>query len=240
MKGLQLIIKGNWGHFKKPETDNNPISYDFITKPALIGLIGAVIGIDRNEMRPLFPQLSDDLLYGVQVLNPVKKISIAFTLRKAVKLSEKAPKHMEFLKSPKFLVAIALHNSRSKKQFDEFAQAIKNSESKFTPVLGLHNCPANLEFISEGNFSEKLTDNGTWFKIKCFISKNHILDMKNTENFCIRPAQIPTFQNDDFWNPPDKNIDVIYPSEDKEITVKGDYYKYYTDEETNGGLWWLI
>ena len=24
MKGFQLIIEGNWGHFKKPETNNNP------------------------------------------------------------------------------------------------------------------------------------------------------------------------------------------------------------------------
>ena len=239
MKGLQLIIKGNWGHFKKPETNNNPLSYDFITKPALIGLIGAVLGIDRNEMRPLFPILSEDFLYGVQILNPIKKISIAFTLRKAVKLFETAPKHMEFLKSPKFLIAIALrndNNDESKKLFDEFVSAIKNSEAKFTPVLGMHNCPANLEFISEGNFSGKLTNIETGFKVKCVITSEHKLLLEENNGFCIRPSRIPTFQNDDFWNPPDKYIDVIYPSEGNEITVKGNYYKYLN----KGEFWWLI
>ncbi len=235
MKGVQLIIEGNWAHFKRPETDNNPISYDFITKPALVGLIGAVLGINRDEMRPLFPKLSEDLLYGVQILNPIKKLSIAFTLRKAVKLSEKAPKHMEFLKSPKFLVVIALHNDRSKEIFVEFIKSIKNSEAKFTPVLGIHNCPANLEFISEGEFSEKLINKDAGFKVKCVISKNHTLIIKETETFCIRPARIPTFQNDDFWNPPDKYVDVIYSSEGNEITVKGDCYKY-----DNSEFWWLI
>jgi CRISPR-associated protein Cas5h len=43
MKGFQLEISGNWGHFKKPETNNNPLSHDFITKTALIGMIGAVL-----------------------------------------------------------------------------------------------------------------------------------------------------------------------------------------------------
>lgn len=235
MKGLQLIIEGNWAHFKRPETDNNPISYDFITKSAFIGLIGAVLGINREEMRPLFPQISEDLLYGVQILNPIKKISIAFTLHNAVKLSEKAPKHMEFLKSPKFLVAVAISNDRSKELFVEFTKAVKNSEAKFTPVLGIHNCPASLQFISEGEFSEKLPNEEGGFKVKCVISKKHTLVIKEIENFCIRPARVPTFQNDDFWNPPDKYIDVIYPSEGNEITVTGDIYKY-----NNGEFWWLI
>ena len=235
MKEFQFTINGNWGHFKKPETNNNPISYDFITKPALIGLIGAVLGIDRIKMRPLFPKLSDDLLYGVQILNPVKKISIAFTLRKAVKLSEKAPKHMEFLKYPSFLVALALRNNESRGIFDEFASAIKNSEAKFTPVLGIHNCPANLKFISEGDFSEKLKNEETGFKVKCVVTNKHTLSLKENNNFSIRASRVPVFQNDDFWNPPDKYADVIYSSGGNEITVKGDYYK-----NNKGEFWWLI
>lgn len=234
MKALQLIIDGNWAHFKKPETNNNPISHDFITKTALIGLIGAVLGIDRDKMHPLFPQLSDDLLYGVQIINPVKKRSIAFTMHKAVKLSEQAPKHMEFLKYPKFLVSIALRDNRSEELFAGFAKYLKNSESKYTPVLGIHNCPANLELISEGEFSEKLVNNDS-FKVKCVISNKHIIKIEETSQFRIGFERIPTFQNDDFWNIPDRYVDVIYPSEGNEITVKGEYYRH-----NNGELWWLI
>ena len=232
MKGLQFIIQGNWAHFKKPETNNNPLTHDFITKTALVGLIGAVLGKERDEMRPLFPQLSDDLLYGVQIVKPVKKESWGFTMRKAVNLLEKAPKQMEFLKTPEFHVALALYNIRSERLFNEFTEALKNGEARYTPTLGLHNCPANIRFKSAGKFSEKQNDT---FKAKCVISNKHTLDIKETRQFRIGFERIPTFQNDDFWNLPDRYVEVIYPSENREISVTGEYYKY-----SDGECWWLI
>ena len=50
MKGFQFKIDGDWAHFKKPETNNNPLSHDLIPKTALIGMIGAVLGIEREKM----------------------------------------------------------------------------------------------------------------------------------------------------------------------------------------------
>src|SRR5947209_12195430 len=100
MKGTLISIGGNWGHFKKPETNNNPLTHDFITKTALIGMIGAVLGIERPEMRQVFPQLSEDLGYGVQIRGAVKKESWSFKLRYASNLVENRPVQMEFLKNP--------------------------------------------------------------------------------------------------------------------------------------------
>ena len=88
MIGFQIVIEGKWGHFKKPETNNNPLSHDIITKTALIGLIGAVIGIYRVTMRALFPQLYEDFLYGVQLLSPVRKLSWGFTSKTAINRQE--------------------------------------------------------------------------------------------------------------------------------------------------------
>ena len=232
MKSIQFIIDGNWAHFKKPETNNNPLTHDFITKTALIGLIGAVLGKERDVMRLLFPQLSDDLLYGVQIMRPVKKESWGFTMRKAVNLLEKAPKQMEFLKTPEFRIALALHNMRSERIFNEFVEALKNNEAKYTPILGLHNCPANIKFQSEGNFSEK--QNGQ-FKTKCIVSNKHVLNIQEKRQFRIGFERIPTFQNDDFWNLPGKYVEVVYPSENREIAVTGEHYKY-----SDGECWWLI
>ena len=84
MKGAILNIRGNWAHFKKPETNNNPLTHDFITKTALVGMMGAVLGIEREQMKSQFPLLTRGLLYGVQVVNPVKKISWGFTSRSAI------------------------------------------------------------------------------------------------------------------------------------------------------------
>ncbi len=234
MKGLQLEIEGNYAHFRKPETNNNPLSHDFITKTALIGLIGAVLGKEREEMCSLFPQLSEDLLYGVQIINPVKKESFGFTMHKAKVMSEMAPKYLELLKFPKFKIAVSLCNKRNITQnlFDDFTKSLKNNESKYTPVLGLHNCPAKLTFLSEGEFSDEKND---YFETKYAVSAKHILNIYKTEQFRIGFERIPTFQNDNFWNPSDKYVDVIYPSENNEITVKGIYYEYF-----NGDKLWLI
>jgi CRISPR-associated protein Cas5 subtype I-B len=232
MNGILLNIEGNWAHFKKPETNNNPLTHDFITKTALIGMIGAVLGKERGEMAKLFPQLSDDLLYGVCVRSAVKKESWAFTLRYAVNLFEKRPKQMEFLKNPRFAVAIALKNERSADLLNEFATMIEASESRFTPVLGLHNCPASLEFVARGSFQAQSGD----FITAAFITEGHKLtNVALTKDFRVGVERVPTFQNDDFWNLPERYVKVIYPSEGREINAQGDFYEF-----TDGSKWTLI
>ncbi|MBK9744169.1 MAG: CRISPR-associated protein Cas5 [Saprospiraceae bacterium] len=54
MKAIQFEVKGNWAHFRKVEANLNPLTHDFITKTALFGMIGAVLGYDREKMRPTF------------------------------------------------------------------------------------------------------------------------------------------------------------------------------------------
>ncbi len=232
MKGVLFNLKGNWGHFRKPETNNNPLTHDFITKTALIGLIGSVLGIEREEMKELFPQLSDDLLYGVSVQNSVKKESWAFTLRKVVDILDKAPKQMEFLKNPENKIVLALKNENSANIFNEFVSAIRQSEAKFTPVLGLHNCPAEIGLVVVGEFVDK---DGS-FATKGFIKENQLDAAKIiTSKFRLGVEKIPTFQNNDFWNLPDRYERVIYPSEDNEVFGNGNFYEF-----TDGSQWTLI
>jgi len=228
MKGFQLIIEGNWGHFKKPETNNNPLSHDLITKTALIGLIGAVLGIEREEMKSKFPQLSGDLLYGVQLLNPVKKISWGFTSRTAISpTAEGTPKYFEFLKDPRFLVSLALMDEQSNSIFEDFKFAIKQEETVYPPVLGWHNCPANLQWQSEGEFSE--IRHGT-FETKGFVLAEEHTPKFISGAFRIGFDKMPTFQNEDFWNLPDKYKNVIYPDSLHSITVEGKYYEYQSSK----------
>lgn len=236
MKGALIHIWGNWAHFKKPETNNNPLTHDFITKTAFIGMIGAVLGIERDEMKTKFPELSEHLLYGVQVQSAVKKESWGFTLRRASNLFEKAPKQMEFLRNPSFLVAFALKDIHSESIFEEFISSVERSEAKFTPVLGLHNCPANLEFVAKGEFTEQ----NSAFVTKAFITKQYAIDMSRMrqENRQMRLGfeRIPTYQNEDFWNLPEKYVEVIYPSEKNEIPVKENRHYQFSD----GSRWILI
>ncbi len=233
MRGFQFDVKGNWAHFRKPETNNNPLTHDFITKTALIGMIGAVLGVERNAMKNLFPQLSEDLLYGVCVKNAIKKESWAFTLRYVVDFFQKAPKQMEFLKKPENRVVLALQNERSASFFGAFQTAIEKQEAKFTPVLGLHNCPAELSFISGGEFDVKSGD----FVTKGFVTEKHQIKTEELikSDFLLGLDKMPTFQNEDFWNLPEKYVRVIYPSENRQVVANGDYFQF-----SDGSQWTLI
>jgi CRISPR-associated Cas5-like protein len=242
MKAIQIIVQGKWAHFKRPETNNNPLSHDLITKTALIGLIGAVLGKEREEMKLLFPQLSEDFLYGVQLLNPVKKISWGFTSRTAFKPWEAgSPKYFEFLKNPKFRIAIALRDQRSEISFLEFLKAVRNSEAIYTPVLGWHNCPASIEFYSESEFSELRKDK---FEAYCFVGKPPIHTLASIRtDFRVGFDSLPTYQKD-FWNyKTDKegNLvssykEIIYPDANHSLSVEGEHYEYKHDNSK----WWLI
>jgi CRISPR-associated protein Cas5 subtype I-B len=237
MRGILFDIKGNWAHYRKPETNNNPLTHDFITKTALLGLMGAVLGTERKEMAQLFPQLSEDLLYGVCVKTAVKKESWAFTLRYVVDFFQKAPKQMEFLKNPENRIALALKGERSAVQFDSFQQALKTQEARFTPVLGLHNCPAELSFVAAGEFRERNGEFVTQSFVKDYqLDASKLVSALNTsKGFRLGVERVPTFQDDDFWNPPEKYVRVVYPSEGKEVFANGEYFQF-----TNESQWTLI
>ena len=224
MKGFQLEIKGNWGHFKRPETNNNPLSFDIMPKTAFIGMVGAVLGIKREAMRIFFPQFCEDIVYGIQLLSSVKKESYGFTGHTAINPTAiKSPKSFEMLKKPQYLVCVGLKDSRSETYFESFKRFIMRSEALYTPVLGLHNCPAELYFKSEG-IIEGLK-NGVFFTKSFILAKQHKI-ANISDDLRIGFDRIPTFQNDDFWNLPERYVDIIYPDSPHGIEVEGDYYEY--------------
>jgi len=227
MKAIKLEIKGNWAQFRKAETNNNPLSHDFITKTALIGMIGAVLGIERKEMKPLFPLLSEGLLYAVQVNNEVVKQSWGFTLRSVTHCWDKAPKQMEFIKHPSYTVILALKNDECKNYFNKFSTFCKNEQACFTPVLGLHNCPAEIKFLEEGELVEK---NGE-FSTLGFLTENYQPLMDDLTSFRIGFDKIPTYQNDDFWNLPEKFCKVVYPSNQSVLKSTGVYYEFNNESQ---------
>ncbi len=231
MKAIKLEINGNWAQFRKAETNNNPLSHDLITKTAFIGLIGAVIGIERKVMRLQFPKLCDGLLYSVQINNEIVKQSWGFTLRNVNHCWEKSPKQMEFIKHPSYTVVLALNNDNCTSEFEQFLSFCRDGKACFTPVLGLHNCPAEVIYIDEGEIVEK---DGV-FETLGFLKENYVPQMEDLTDFRIGFDKIPTYQNDDFWNLPECFCKVVYPSNGSVIKTKGKYYEFKDESK-----WCLI
>ncbi len=222
MKAIQFEVKGNWAHFRKVEANLNPLTHDFITKTALFGMIGAVLGYDREKMRPLFRQFSEDFKYSVQINNALQKQSWGFTYRDVSNAFDKAPKQMEVIKNPSYTIVLGIGNERSVTHFEAFAEALKNENAVYEPILGIHNCPAELYFLQEGELTAK---ENAIFETKGFVSSKHKPIVDNQNIFRMGFDKMPTFQNDDFWNLPDKYVQVIYPSDDKKLKVEGAHHE---------------
>lgn len=227
MQTALLTIKGHWAHFKKPETNNNPLTHDFITKTALIGMMGAVLGIDREQMRSLFPILSQDLLYGVALQQRVWKQSWAFTLRRfdtdkaQLVAGQSAPRAFEILREPCFSVLLALNDTRSEDYFESFVRMVSNEEAHCSPILGLHNCPAEIELSEIGEAS---LETGS-FETYGFVPRNRRPQTDITGSFRMGFERLPTIQNDIMWNPPDRYIEVVYsdvPAYGSRTVIRGE------------------
>jgi len=163
-------------------------------------------------MRPLFPQLSEDLRYGIALRQRVWKQSWSFTLRRfdsgraGLEVTDKGPRAFEFLREPCFLVVLALQAERSRSIFEEWLERLRAEESCFEPVLGLHNCPAELALIEEVEASPRQGD----FRTPGFVPRDRRPRFDLGSPFRAGFERLPTFQNSEMWNPPDRYVEVIY------------------------------
>ena len=153
MKSLKLLvfdISGEYGHFRKFNTTSSPLTYAIPTRTALIGILGAILGIERETAPGLFPEGITPLnelfdrsksRFTVQVLNPIKKVNIGFNLLDTGKspssffnIQNRTQIEFELLKNPKF--RIFFYHSDSE-LLGELAERIFERKHHFTPYLGL-------------------------------------------------------------------------------------------------------
>lgn len=214
-----LSLSGKYGHFKRPETSNNPCTYSYMHKCAFVGLMGAVLGIDRTKMLEIAPMLYDDLLYGIQVLNPVIKEAVGFTKRKVPPRTffQAGQRFQEVLKNPSYKIFLALTGTRSEKLFDEFTELLQNNKSLYPVYFGIASCPCNFKNVTSIEVSEKLS--GTVELSTVFSSKHSMESIpENTELIFER---VPTHQIDSLYTV-DKMVETACPA--VPITVSGEYY----------------
>jgi CRISPR-associated protein Cas5h len=231
MQGILFRVSGRWAHFKKPDTNNTPLTHDFITKTAMLGLMGAVLGIERREMRELFPRWSESFLYGVRLENKVRKESWSFTLRYLS--GGQSPKPLEFLRDPDFTVALAAQTDDAQNALQNFARFLEEERAHFTPILGLHNCPAALKLQQRGEWQRA---SGA-YSTQGFALRSQKLkpSMEELSSLRVGFERIPTFQNNDFWNLPDRYEEVVYPDAGGTISLEGEHFRF-----SDGSNWSLV
>ncbi|GAB3761794.1 type I-B CRISPR-associated protein Cas5b [Spirosoma pomorum] len=149
-------LSGEYGHYRKFNTTTSPLTYPVPTRTALAGLLGAVLGVERETAPGRFPdhvvpvhELFASSVCGitVQLLAPVKKVNIGFNLLDTgnsffeIKKSGRTQIEFELLKNPAFRVFV---QHRDSTVFDKLLERLVDKAHHFTPYLGLSQFTATL------------------------------------------------------------------------------------------------
>ena len=159
-------VWSNFAYFRRPYTTTNALTYNFIPRSSIEGLIGAILGIQITEVSD---KLSNSKI-GLGILNPIKKIPFstmhthtdfwsemqAYLKGKTVKKKNfRARVSLELLVEPKYRIYFSDPNLGK-----ELEERLKKHETIFTPYLGTSTMLADFTYI--GTFDYNVTKKGTF------------------------------------------------------------------------------
>ncbi len=164
MKSLKLLvfdISGEYGHFRKFNTTTSPLTYAIPTLPALAGMLGAIMGIERETAPNVFPEnvipvneifSREQAFFAIQIKNPIKKVNIGFNLLNTksaasfFNIENRTQIEFELLKNARFRIFMG-HEDEALMR--ELGDRIRARNHHFTPYLGLSQFTCLVEWIGE-------------------------------------------------------------------------------------------
>ncbi len=159
---LIFDISSEYGHFRKYNTTTSPLTYSIPTRTAIAGMLGAILGMEREVSDGVFPEgvipvqeffSKQNADIAVQIINPVKKENVAINLINTktsfYDLTKAGRTQIEFelLKDLKFRIYFNLENNTE--VFNELADRIQAKKHHFSPYLGLAQFTAVIEFVDK-------------------------------------------------------------------------------------------
>lgn len=192
---LAFDIWGQYGHFKKIYTTTSPLTYSIPPRTALTGLIGAILGLDKTEYLGYFAK--KDAEVAVQVLNPVKKVTLSENLIDTKTagpmmnvIKQRTQIRVELLKDPRYRVYVR-HSDQ--KLMDRLIEYIEEHKSVYTPCLGLSEHIAN--FSMNGVYEAESVDINDMIRVCTAIPENRIIAMDFETDFEYAQENLPNEMN---------------------------------------------
>jgi len=149
---LVFDVFGDFGHFKKFYTTSSPLTFSFPPPPTVKGMLGAIVGVDKNEYLNVFSY--NNCRIAIRVLSPVKKIRMGMNhinTKDNYWIPVKKKNHeartqirTEFLKSPAYRIYIC-HNDRS--IFDKLTEYVMMHKTVYTLSMGLSELLADFKYV---------------------------------------------------------------------------------------------
>ncbi|MCT4605529.1 MAG: type I-B CRISPR-associated protein Cas5b [Marinisporobacter sp.] len=191
---LVFDIWGEYGHFKKFYTTSSPLSFSFPSRTAVIGIVAAILGIDKREYIKFFPK--EETYIGIKIMNPIKKIRMGLNLIDTKKAKEFMSKihgrtqiNMELIKDAKFRIYFSHKNPEI---YQKLKYMLERHYTTYTLCLGLSECIANYEYIDELPV-KKITDKNV--KISSIIPYNEELKLNFEAGLAYYKEVVPNDMN---------------------------------------------
>ena len=146
-KILIFEIYGDYGHFKKPYTTTSPLTFSFPPKPSVAGIIGAIIGIEKNYLHSTFKDGEYEI--GLKIVNPVSKTRIATNLidtkKSFFRIEVRNQIKFEVLKNPYYKIYFRANSDKSLELMNSLYQNLSCRKPHYTVSLGLSQMLCNFK-----------------------------------------------------------------------------------------------
>lgn len=159
---LIFDISGEYGHFRKFNTTTSPLTYSIPTPSAIYGVLGAVLGIEREDshnkigedreyLREIFS--SQNAAVAVKPLSEIKKVNIGFNLldtgssQSFFNITNRTQIEYEILKDPKFRIYLNWEHPLK----SELKKRLQSKNFHFNPYLGISQMTADINYVDEKN-----------------------------------------------------------------------------------------
>jgi len=145
LKILSFRISGQFAAFRDPSVTSNQTVYYVPSKSAVIGLLGAMIGIERddNSLGALYGNRYIDFFsktkIGIRYESEPRKITY-FTNHRSFEKATMKPFKKELVQNPQYRIFVLINNEYD--EFNNIRELIFENRFMYSPYLGHAYCPA--------------------------------------------------------------------------------------------------
>lgn len=234
-KVLCFELFGDYAQFRKFFTNMSPLSFSIPPKTVLMGIIGAMLGVDKAENPEYFtPQ---DSFLALRLINPVKKTRIAHnylqvkSMKHFFDYKKHKPTNVEFLKDVRYRLYFSCQDED---KYQKLKSKLEQHHSHYTISLGISGCLANYEYL--GEYELELMEPKTDTLLHSVIPTESIEELIMDEPLNLQKVVMPTFMNN---NREVQSYDeLLFEQNGKPISIKlkDDYYKVKTLNDVIHGI----
>jgi|ADurb_Gel_01_Slu_FD_contig_41_430112_length_2106_multi_3_in_0_out_0_3 CRISPR-associated protein Cas5h len=194
-KILCFELFGDYAQFRKFFANMSPLSFSIPPRTVITGIIGAILGIDKQVNPETFDESNSFL--ALRIILPVKKTKIAHnyiktntSLRQVYDFKEHKPTNIEFLKDVRYRIYFSCSEQDI---YNKLKELLASHCCYYTVSLGISGCLANFEYL--GEFEVEVNPSGSRCKVNTVIPFSLIQEIFLEDTLNLQKVVIPAFMN---------------------------------------------